>query len=253
MGTSQPYSAPSTPQWSSLKNLVTRVTRTGGVSAEDARRIVARFVTALGDMRAHSPQGGAGTGQLGPGPFASVSNEPILTLLRFIRFVDQVHQGGFAAAVAPHLQGVPTPQQKDLVLALLNGLGPEGCALIDVDARYALLHILKMKMGQPADTVEMYAQEFTADTGARLDQLIREYLGAYLEHALRRFLYEHLTERVGHDEALGSIASTTQALWQQVNAFPAPQLPTGGWDSENGHQVLTSYLSTLAQHVGLKV
>lgn len=250
MGTSQPYGAPTTPQWRTLKHMVTRVTRVGGVSAEEARTIVARFVTALGQMRAHTTQGDMGAGPQGAGPAAPVPDELIPTLIRFIRFVDQVHQQGFHTAAAPYLHGIQNPQRKDLILALLNGLGPDGCTLIDVDTRYALLQILNM--GHPTDTAATYASAFTAETGARLDQVIRAYFGAYIEHALRRFLYERLTERVDHDNALGSVAAATRALWQQVNALPMPQMPAGGWDSAEGQQVLTSYLSMLAQQVGLR-
>lgn len=250
MGTSQPYGAPTTPQWKKLKDKVTQVARAGGVSDVDAQTVVARFVTALGQMRAHTAPNAAGAGPQGPGPAAPVSNELIPTLLRFLQFVDQVQQHGFSMAVAPYLHDIQNPQRKDLILGLLNGLGPDGCTLIDVDIRYALLQILNM--GHPTDTAATYASAFTVETGARLDQVIRAYFGAYIEHALQRFLYERLTERVGHDAALGSVAAATRSLWQQVNALPTPRMPAGGWDSADGQQVLTTYLSMLAQQVGLR-
>ena len=68
MGTSQPYSAPSTPQWATLKTLVTNVTRTGGVSAEDAQKIVRRFVDALSRMRGHTPDEASGGTTVPPTP-----------------------------------------------------------------------------------------------------------------------------------------------------------------------------------------
>ena len=230
--------------------MVTRVTRVGGVSAEEARTIVARFVTALGQMRAYTTHDDTGAGQQGARPAAPIQDELIPTLIRFIQFVNQVQQHGFSMATAPYLHGMQNPQRKDLILCLLNGLGPDGCTLIDVDARYALLQILNI--GHPTDTADTYAAAFTAETGARLDQVIRAYFGGYIEHALRRFLYERLTKQVGHDNALSSVAATTHALWQRVNALPTPRMPAGGWDSPDGQQVLTSYLSMLAQQVGLR-
>ena len=118
-----------------------------------------------------------------------------------------------------------------------------------MDARFALLHILQL--GQPTVSAQEYGDVFmTATAGARLEQLIREFFGAYLEHALQRFLYEHLTQRVGHDEALASIASTTRVLWQRVGGLPFPQVPGAGWASPEGQQTLSAYLAMMARQTG---
>ena len=244
MGTSKPYSAPATPQWTQLKRFVTDVTRAGAVSGEDAQTIIKKFADAWSSMHADAEDGPVGVGSGVAAPACSPG--PVFTVLKWLRFVREVHQHGFTTAVAPFLLHVPgRHDRRDLILALLNGLGPDGCILVDVDIRFALLRVLDL--GRPTDSAQDYGDVFLAATGPqRQEQHIREFFGAYLELALHRSLYEHLTEKVGHDEAIAALKTTTEALWRRIGGFPLPQAPADGWDSLTGRQALTEYLSRLS-------
>lgn len=248
MGTSKPYSAPATPQWTQLKKFVTDVTRAGAVSGEDAQKVIKKFADAWSSMRPGAQGGlaGAGGGVAAP----ACSSGPVFTVLEWHRFVREVHEHGFATAVVPFLVNVPGRHaRRDLILALLNGLGPDGCTLVDVDIRFALLRVLDL--GRPTDSAQVYGDVFLAATGPqRLEQQIQEFFGAYLEHAIHRSLYEHLTEKVGHNEAIAALKTTTEALWRSIRGFPLPQAPVDGWDSLTGQQSMTQYLTRLTQHLG---
>ncbi|MBB5295821.1 hypothetical protein E5F05_02050 (plasmid) [Deinococcus metallilatus] len=219
------------------------------MTADDAQALVARFVDALISASA-GKNVGQGSAQDLPVRLPPFNAAALETARRLILFAYGVHQSGFAAAAAPFRKDLGQhPARRDVLLALLNGLGPEGSTLPEVDARFALLHILEV--GQAQDTVEAYeAHLVTALDPAALGERLRDLFAACLEHALQRFMYEYLTERTGHDQAMAALIGASKGLWQRVSNLPPPAEPAGGWHSQEGLRAVEALFADVIRRAG---
>lgn len=197
MGTSKGYQAPSSPQWAELKGQVTRLAASSGVTTDQTRQVLGRFIQTSGGARsiAHGSSGGGGAAaRVGSNLAGFASTVATRGLDQALREYGLEHLIGRTAG--------------EVMLTLLDELCDDGSTLEEVDARQAMADLDK-EILEGAQTYEEVRERLEATM--RLDKLgplLQSFFGHYLYHHFCRVFYERLVQRKGEQAAnnlLGSV------------------------------------------------
>lgn len=199
MGTSTGYKAPTTPQWQSVKRLVTQTATDGPLSPTDAARVVGRFLEANGGARGiargASDLGGGRSAQRVAGALAAFLSQVAIEGLPAA-----LERAGLAAYV-----GRPVSEILD---ALVGALGGPGETLEDVDARNALSRLRDQLLGEATTADEVETIMAQAADSAALEALLIDFFTYFFFEQFCRVFYERLVEKIGDvaaDAYLGAI------------------------------------------------
>lgn len=228
MGTSSRYKAPTTPDWTNLKNQVTRAARNGFASPASAKNTLQGFIGTSGGARNISRGGGA----IGAGK--SAQN----TANRVAGFISSVGSLGLQQTLESYgLSEFVGKSAGEIMPALVDKLGGPASTINDSDARNALSKLMNELLGdlKTPEQVEETLEQIIA--GEALEDLLSKFFGYYLYEQFCRVFYERLVNRVGKSNAdsyLKSIFDTIKSSLALKNSDKdLSQVDWGGAEGQN--------------------
>lgn len=230
MGTSTSYSAP--PSWGGLKGEVTRIARSGSLTADKVRQLMQGFIKNSGGASTLAGRSGRG-GHTGGIVASGRAARGIAS--RLGGFISDVSSVGLENALRnagwEDLVGRPV---REILNALLDRIGGDASTIDDVDARMALSKLQEKYLAETA-TIEELEQQLTKQVD-KLDTVLQDFFGFYLFELFCRVFFERLVQRVGEtraDSFLKDIANfINSTLANRTSDRDISQINWGGPEGE---------------------
>lgn len=238
MGTSTSYNAP--PSWGNMKGEVTRAAGEGALTRDKVGQLLRSFIGYNGGARSMAGRTGGGDGR-GGGTIASGRAARSIAG-RLAGFISDVGRIGFADALRnagwTDLANRPV---REILNALLDRIGGDASTIEDVDARMALSKLQDKYFGD-AETAEELEELLTRKVD-RIDLLLQDFFGFYLNELFCRVFFERLVQRVGEARAhsfldeIGDVINSTLA-----NRAAHRNLNQIDWGGADGQTMITDIM-----------
>jgi len=188
LGTSTNYKAPTTPEWSRVKGLVTRIGHRGTPTDEQAAQIIREFIGANGGARSVA----RGQGQIGQGKAAQ---HVLQRLGAFSSFVLQRGLNGTLEVL--NLQALAAMDLNDLMLSLTDYLGGPADTIEEIDARNALSRLMDELFADITSIEELEQILNERFQWEDFSNIFKTYFSYYLFEQFARIFYERLVTKIG--------------------------------------------------------
>ena len=242
MGTSTAYEAPSTPQWSKLKDEVTRLARRDRPDAVSAESVLRDYIAANGGAR----QIAHGSGSVGR------NREAQAVARNLAGFISSV--GIIGAREALRQLGVEELEGKsvgEISLLLIAYLGGPSSTIDGVDARNALSRLRNdlFKDAETPEDIERILEEYAQ--GEKFYILLFNFFGYYLFEQFRRVFFERLAERVGESRAIAFLGGILDFIKSALRHITLDQdISKIDWAGEQGAAIADDILQRTLEVFG---
>lgn len=216
MGTSGPYSAPTTGGWPAAKGSATRFARQGGTGNVTPGHVVSAYLGALGGASAAARRAEAGRA----------------TAQRLGEFLGAVADRGLNAALEQiGLADLVGRDATEVLEALVHRLASPGGMLEEADARAALLRVLQEELERPA----------------AFDGLDQEGVGRIVEGFLVEYIFERMLQEIGDRLENGAMTAEDAVKAEHdirvyvvatVQLELAREAPLTVWDGPGGQELV---------------